>query len=458
MREMARVVTVKEKREIPGKDRIVEGVFEETGYTAIISKDIQVGELVCWIEADSILPVKEEWEFLRKRCYKEELQGFLIKPMKMFGIKSWGLVVTLKEAGLEGRKVKSGDDLTEVLGIRKYEPVEDASPKKKKGKDMADKMMEYKITRWMGVLIKSVRTWWREKNKISIEFPEWIISKSDEDTIQNNPILLEKFKDSEVYVSAKMEGQSVSALFDYDKVKKKVGGFYVCSRNKAYRVIEDNTFWNFAIKNEIERKLREYYKESGKLICIQAEQCGPGIQSNIYNFSKTHWFVYTMKDEVSGEQIEVGEMIELCRRFGLETVPMLTPVLSTTLRNTGVVKETVRLREIMENIDDAVKYAEDKIFKVVRDGDDVRVVELHRMSGDKIWGDVFQHEGIVVRSMDYDKDRGIGFSFKVKNMEYAEKGLAKISECIRKSLVNDDKNNKLEEKKKNIDISQLKFI
>ena len=45
---------------------------------------------------------------------------------------------------------------------------------------------------------------------------------------------------------------------------------------------------------------------------------------------------------------------------------------------------------------------------------------------EKLWKDYLQHEGVVVRSMNYDKDSGIGCSFKVKNLEYQEKSLKSI--------------------------------
>ena len=41
--------------------------------------------------------------------------------------------------------------------------------------------------------------------------------------------------------------------------------------------------------------------------------------------------------------------------------------------------------------------------------------------------------------MNYDKDNGIGFSFKVKNMEYAEKGLGTINVLVKKYLDRKDR-------------------
>ena len=61
---------------------------------------------------------------------------------------------------------------------------------------------------------------------------------------------------------------------------------------------------------------------------------------------------------------------------------------------------------------------------IVKNGKDIQhLPELD----EKLWKEYFQHEGIVVRTTDYDKDNHIGCSFKVKNLEYAERGLAQIS-------------------------------
>ena len=50
---------------------------------------------------------------------------------------------------------------------------------------------------------------------------------------------------------------------------------------------------------------------------------------------------------------------------------------------------------------------------------------------EKLWKDYLQHEGMVVKSFDYDKEKGRGFSFKVKNLAYAEKGLKEIAKACR---------------------------
>ena len=429
MRKMAQIVTVKEVFPIEGKDRIQRAVFNEIGYQAIISKEIQVGQKVIWIEADSILPVKPQWEFLRARCYKKELDGFLIKPMTMSKVKSWGLVSTIEAAGVDikEKEFNPEDDITELLGIKKYEPVEDASPRPKEDNSglpfFVKFLFKYSLTRWLGRIIRNKLKEADAKHK---GFPEYLISKSDEDVLQNHVDYLEKYKDKPVYVTAKMEGQSVTACFDYNKKNKKIGKFFVCSRNIAYRTKINNTYWNFAIKNDIENKLREYYKKTGKLLCIQAEQCGPGIQQNIYNFKTIKWFVYSIKDEITGKQLPFLDVINVCNELHLNVVPWIV--------------DSKRLDSVMPDLDSAVKYAEKCCFIIVKsDNEDgfnlIQIVLKNEQVGKvKLWDDIFLNEGIVVRSDDYDKDNNVGFSFKVKNIGYAEKGLGKISEAVRKYI------------------------
>ena len=128
MRTLASIVTIEKCWNLEGKDRVQGCSFVENSYEAMIGKDLKEGDLAVFIQEGAILPVEPRWEFLRKRCFREDLDGFLIKPQKFSSIKSWGLTLSLTDAGLEG--YKAGDDVTSLLKIRKYEPREDASPVK----------------------------------------------------------------------------------------------------------------------------------------------------------------------------------------------------------------------------------------------------------------------------------------------------------------------------------------
>ena len=414
MRDMAKIVTVAGKGKMFEKDRICYVSFEENAYECIVPNTVNVGDKMVFIEADSILPIEEKWEFLRKRCYREDLQGFLIKCMTMGKkanedgtdsgerVKSWGLCVTLTEAGLP-ENLKAGTDVTDKLNIRKYEPEEDASPKKMpKIPRIIKFFLKHKLTRWIGNIYMENR-----KRKFSKgNFPTEIISKSDETTIQNYKSVISMFPGTKAYITAKMEGQSFTCSLD----AKKKDAFYVCSRNNRFDRVDDTSkvFWVTAERYDIANKLKAYLKKTGIRLMIQGEQVGPGIQENIYGYKQVQWFVFRMKGFENGQWVEYPypKMHEVANELGLNCVPLV---------------ETVEdMGSKFDSVDSLVKYAENVYWN--------KEAIIHiPTANEKLWKQYAQHEGIVVKSDNYNKERGTGFSFKVKNLAYAEKGLKEIA-------------------------------
>lgn len=423
MRDLASICTIEKVWPLEGKDKVQGAGFKENAYEVMVSKDIQPDMLVAFIQEGAVLPVCETWEWLRKRCYRDNLngkEGFLIKPQKFSGIKSWGLAVPLNELGLDEsvtKKFKAGDDISDLLGIWKYEPAEDASPTKGESKKAYPKWVKFclghTVTRWIG------RIWQKRHQNSGGGFPSELISKSDETTIQNMKGALEKFAEDQVVVTAKMEGQSFTVIPVFGKrgfiVKKKaVVGAYVCSRNNAYKLEDKSLFWDMMRKYDIVKKMKELWTTEHKAVILQGEQVGPSIQDNIYDFKQNHWYLFAAKDYDSLKQVTYEEQVKIADKFGMRTVPLLW---------------TGKLNEIMPNIDAAVSFAEKASWEPI-DGDKIHSW-LNLEDKGKLWTDFMQHEGIVVRTSSFDKDNNIGVSFKVKNLPYAERGLGKIhTDCI----------------------------
>lgn len=423
MRDLASICTIEKVWPLEGKDKVQGAGFKENAYEVMVSKDIQPDMLVAFIQEGAVLPVCETWEWLRKRCYRDNLngkEGFLIKPQKFSGIKSWGLAVPLSELGLDEsvtKKFKAGDDISGLLGIWKYEPAEDASPTKGESKKAYPKWVKFclkhTVTRWIG------RIWQKRHQNSGGGFPSELISKSDETTIQNMKGALEKFAEDQVVVTAKMEGQSFTVIPVFGKrgfiVKKKaVVGAYVCSRNNAYKLEDKSLFWDMMRKYDIVKKMKELWTTEHRAVILQGEQVGPSIQDNIYDFKQNHWYLFAAKDYDSLKQVTYEEQVKIADKFGMRTVPLLW---------------TGKLNEIMPNIDAAVSFAEKASWEPI-DGDKIHSW-LNLEDKGKLWTDFMQHEGIVVRTSSFDKDNNIGVSFKVKNLPYAERGLGKIhNDCI----------------------------
>ena len=422
MRDLASVCTIEKVWPLEGKDKVQGASFKENSYEVMVSKDIQPGMIVAFIQEGAVLPVCENWEWLRKRCYRDNLngkEGFLIKPQKFSSIKSWGLAVPLRELGLtegEVRRMKAGDDITDALGIWKYEPEEDASPKgesKKAYPKWVKFCLSHSLTRWIG------RIWQKKHQNSAGGFPTDLISKSDETTIQNMKGVLEKYADKKVLITAKMEGQSFTVIPVFGKrgfiVKKKaVVGAYVCSRNNAYKLEDKSLFWDMMRKYDIVKKMKELWTTEHRAVILQGEQVGPGIQDNIYDFKENQWFLFTVKDYSTLKQLPYKGQVKIADKFGMSVVPLLW---------IGTLKKE------MPDVESAVAFAEKASWRPI-DGDKIHS-GLNLDNKGKLWKDYMQHEGVVVRTEDYDKDNNIGVSFKVKNLQYSERGLGKIhQDCI----------------------------
>lgn len=421
MRDLASVCTIEKVWALEGKDKVQGASFKENSYEVMVSKDIQPGMLVAFIQEGAILPEINAWEWLRKRCYRENLNGFngfLIKPQKFAGIKSWGLAVPFDELPIADERVinnlKPGDDITDLLEIHKYEPEEDASPRtssKKAYPKWVKFCLSHVLTKWIS------RIWQKCHQKSAGGFPTDLISKSDETTIQNMKGALEKFAESKVDITAKMEGQSFTVVPVFGKrgfiiKKKEVVGAYVCSRNNAYKIEDNSIFWDMMRKYDIVKKMKGIWKAEHKAYILQGEQVGPNIQDNIYDFKQNHWYIFTVKDYATLKQLPYEGQVKVADKFGMRVVPLLW---------------TGTLKDVMPDVDAAVAFAEKASWEPI-DGDRIHSW-LNLENKGKLWKDYMQHEGVVVRTVDYDKDNNIGVSFKVKNMDYQNQGLGKIHSC-----------------------------
>ena len=195
---------------------------------------------------------------------------------------------------------------------------------------------------------------------------------------------------------------------------KKLTGAYVCSRNNAYKIEDNSIFWDMMRKYDIVKKMKEIWKTEHKAYILQGEQVGPNIQDNIYDFKQNHWYIFTVKDYSTFKQLPYEGQVKVADKFGMRVVPLLW---------------TGTLKEVMPDVDAAVAFAEKASWEPI-DGDRIHSW-LNLENKGKLWKDYMQHEGVVVRTVDYDKDNNIGVSFKVKNMGYQERGLGKIhQDCI----------------------------
>lgn len=119
MRKLASIQTITDIAPIEGRDRIVLATVE--GWHVIVTTDFHIGDRVVFCEIDSVMPEKPEFEFLRPK-------KFHIKTMRMAGVTSQGICFPLDILPEEYRDCEIGEDVTDIIGVKQYEPTMDKEP------------------------------------------------------------------------------------------------------------------------------------------------------------------------------------------------------------------------------------------------------------------------------------------------------------------------------------------
>ena len=275
-RKLASVVKIVDIQPIPGADAIV--VVTVKGWKVVVKvNEYKVGDLAVYYEIDSFLPIRPQFEFLRKSSFKRmgSSEGFRLKTIRLRGQISQGLLTPIPEGISNPRE---GDDLTEALDIVKYEPPIPA----------------------------------QLAGKIKGTFPSFI-PKTDEIRIQNfesevgfSPV------GERAYVTEKLDGTSFTCYFNN-------GVFGVCGRNWELSETSDNSLWRMANLLQLKEKMTKH----GKNIALQGELVGAGINGNLYGLSDHKLYFFTGYDIDKGRRMFFDELEWVLFGLDLQMVPVL---------------------------------------------------------------------------------------------------------------------------------------
>lgn len=284
-RKLATIRKIDELNPIEGADAIECAVVG--GWKVVAQKGLyQVGDLAVYFEIDSWIP-HELAPFLSKGKEPREFEGVKgerLRTIKLRGQLSQGLLMPLQtvyELPSTTNCDVEGDDVTEALGIKKWEKP---------------------INAQLAGVCKG-------------NFPS-LIPKTDQERVQNikKEIAAAGAQRYQFEVTEKMEGSSMTCyLID--------GVFGVCSRNMDLKETESNAFWATARRSIIEDKMR---KEFGLAdFALQGELIGPGIQGNIYKLTETMFLVFDIYDIRKGEYVDPVTRQAMVKDMGLPHVPVI---------------------------------------------------------------------------------------------------------------------------------------
>jgi RNA ligase (TIGR02306 family) len=214
-RKLASIRKIKSILPIPDADNIEIAMVD--GWQVVIAKKdgFKANDNVIYFEIDSLLPIKEEFEFLRKGCYKkmaDGVEGFRLRTIKLRGYYSQGLVMPITILNGVKSEWEIGEDVTDLIGVVKYEPPVPPC-----------------------------------LNGVAKGYLPGFIQKTDEERIQNLSMIYDSLKEDVYYETEKLDGTSVTYYLNN-------GEFGVGSRNLELIESDTNTIWKFANQFEIKEK------------------------------------------------------------------------------------------------------------------------------------------------------------------------------------------------------------
>lgn len=299
MRKLARIVKLDKVEKHSNADTL--DVCYIGGWSVVAKHGLHnTGDYVVYCEIDSWIPHSLA-PFLTKEGKEprvfEDVPGQVLKTVKLRGVVSQGLIIPTRDTLLDDTAIFEGNDVTELLGILKYEPPVPAA---------------------LG-------------GNARCSFPS-IVPKTDAERVQNLCKEFEAWKQEGVQfcVTEKLDGTSVTFIKNEEDI-------HVCSRNWSL-VESDNTYWHIYRKYNIEKVLAKIPFNCA----IQGEIVGPGIQDNIYKLQAPTLYIFNIYNIDIKAYIAYSDMLELCNVCKLNVVPFI---------NITVINQNKTIEELLNYAD-----------------------------------------------------------------------------------------------------------
>jgi hypothetical protein len=346
MTKLASVQKITKLEPIDGADLIEKATV--LGWEIVVKKgEYVVGALCVYIQIDTVVPDVPEYEFLRERKFR-------VRTIKLRKQISQGLIVPLP-AG----KWSEGDDITETLGVKKYEKPDNNPERYEK-----PRMPKIWYKKWIYVFKYNYlyKAFPRLQRLSRSPFPKHLVSITDEERIQNIPHVLSNYSGKEFVVSYKLDGSSITIIHSKVLGKSK---FRICSRrfelhdkkNDWHKVFTETDF-----KQEI-NKLVNHFKTND--IIVQGEAIGK-FNGNHHNLQKEQIRLFNIY--VDGKRLNQKTFLDTCKANNVPHCPLYK---ETTLNHT--LPEILKESEIKDLLNPNVD-AEGLVWRCIEDNMSFKVI------------------------------------------------------------------------------------
>lgn len=327
------------------------------GWQVVIKKgEYKIGDLCTYIQIDTVVPETEQFDFLRERKYR-------VRTIKLRKQISQGLIVPVPKG-----KWSEGDDVTEIIGVKKYEKPDNNPERFEK-----PRMPKVWYRKWYYIFKYNFlyKLFPGLKKKSRSSFPTHLVGITDEERIQNMPQVLTQYAGKPFVVSYKLDGSSITIIHSKVMGKSK---FRICSRrfelhdkrNDWYRVFVATDF-----KYEI-LKLVEHFGTND--VIVQGEAIGK-FNGNHHNLPSEQIRLFNIY--INGKRLNQKEFFDVCLRMNIPHVPKYKEaVLNHTLEQ--ILKEAEIKDHINPNAD-----AEGLVWRCIEDHMSFKVINNKYLLNEK---------------------------------------------------------------------------
>lgn len=327
------------------------------GWQVVTKKgEYKVGDLCCYIQIDTVVPEIEMFDFLRDRKYR-------VKTIKLRKQISQGLIIPVPSG-----RWKEGDDVTDVIGVKKYEKP-DNNPERYEKPRMPKVWYKklYYIMKYNFIykLFPSLQ------RKVSSPFPKHLVSITDEERIQNVPQILKTHAGKKFTVSYKLDGSSTTIIHEKVFGKSK---FRICSRRfELHNKKNDwhNVFNATFMQNHILKLVDRYLTND---IIVQGECIGK-FNGNHHNLQSDEIRLFNIY--VNGKRINQEEFINVCVELNIPHCPLYKYIILN-----HSLEEILKVSEIKDVLNPKVE-AEGLVWRCIEDNTSFKVINNKYLLSEK---------------------------------------------------------------------------